>query len=306
MMRMFQSLSLSRQAILVALLAYGSFSHADVLTKFLTRDYSPATCLTMTAMIGLLISIPWVTFANGWKKLRGQHLKMHLARGCVIALSSYMAVTSIKLLPLPEFYSIVFLSPIFLMMFFTLTGREKLQSHRLVAVILAFTGVLIIVGPQYEDLGIGLVTAFICVVCSTMGVLLARKIGHHDPLPVYSFFPFLLILLVNSPFAQWDLLLPLPKDYDSLKFLALGFFILIGHIGVPVAYAKAPETSLVAPVFYTQMLWAILYGVIFFDRFPTWMTVGGAGLIISGGLYMLLKERKNRRSPMRDIPIEIE
>jgi drug/metabolite transporter (DMT)-like permease len=303
---MFASLSLSRQAVLIAILAYGSFSHADVITKFLTREYSPSTCLTVTALIGLMISVPWVTITRGWAKLRGRHLQLHLARGCVIALSSFMAVTSIKLLPLPEFYSIVFLSPIFLMMFFTLTGREKLYRHRLVAVILSFVGVLIIVGPQYQDLGIGLVTAFVCVLCSTMGVLLAKKIGHHDPLPVYSFFPFLLILFVNAPFAEWDMILPIPKDYDPLKFLALGLFILVGHIGVPVAYAKAPETSLVAPVFYTQMLWAIIYGVIFFDRLPTWMTFAGATLIISGGLYMLLRERRIRRSPMRDIPIEVE
>jgi S-adenosylmethionine uptake transporter len=115
-----------------------------------------------------------------------------------------------------------------------------------------------------------------------------------------------MILLVNAPFAQWDMILPYPKEYDPLKFLALGFFILIGHIGVPVAYAKAPETSLVAPVFYTQMLWAILYGFIFFDRLPTWMTAGGATLIITGGLYMLLRERHSRRSSLRDMPIEIE
>lgn len=303
---MFSSLSLSRQAILLAVLAYGSFSHADVITKFLTREYTPSTCLAVTALIGLLITIPWVTFSKGWANLRGRHLKLHLARGCVIAVSSFMAVTSIKLLPLPEFYSIVFLSPIFLMIFFALIGQEKLYRHRLIAVISSFTGVLIIVGAQHQDLGIGIVTAFICVICSTMGVLLARKIGHSDPLPVYSFFPFILILLVNAPFAEWNLLTPLPKDHDALKFIALSFFILIGHIGVPLAYAKAPETSLVAPVFYTQMLWAILYGFIFFGQFPTWLTVSGAGLIIGGGLYMLLRERRMRRSPMKDIPIEIE
>jgi drug/metabolite transporter (DMT)-like permease len=170
---------------------------------------------------------------------------------------------------------------------------------------MAFAGVFVVVGPQYDTLGFGLVPAFICVVCSTVGVLLARRIGHKDPLPVYSFFPFLVILLVNAPFAQWDLIAAVSPE-DIARFLGLGIFITIGHIGVPIAYAKAPQTSLVAPVFYTQILWGILYGAIFFDRLPTWMTLCGATLIISSGLYMLWMERNKRRFAPRDEPIEIE
>lgn len=302
MVQRFKSFSPALQAILIAILAFGSYSHADVLTKFLTQTYSPSTCLCATSLIGLSICVPWIFLSNGWKRLRGHHLRLHLIRGLIISISATMAVTSIHLLPLPEFYSIVFLGPIFLLITLALLGHEKLVRHRVITVIVAFLGVLIIVGPQYQTLGIGLLTASVCVVCSSAGVILARKIGHKDRLPVYAFFPFASILLLHAPFAQWDM--PMPDPVDLARFLGVGLLITVGHIGIPIAYSRTPEASLVAPVFYTQMLWGVLYGMIFFDRLPTPMTAAGATLIIGSGLYMMHKERRRRRSPIHHMEVE--
>jgi S-adenosylmethionine uptake transporter len=162
------------------------------------------------------------------------------------------------------------------------------------AAFLGFVGVLIIVGPQYEALGTGALMALGSVAGITVSALLMRRIGQGDDLPVYCFFPLLAIFLVNCPAAIAELSSPpLP---DILRFLTFGLLVIVGQIGTAAAYARAPQASLVAPTLYTQILWGILYGFLFFDHVPTLATLLGSSLIIGAGLFMIRKERKYKEN----------
>ncbi len=289
---MLRARSQSIQAIVIAFIAYASFSHGDVLTKFLTATYSVQTCLTFGGLIGLIVSSIWIYKAKGWSGFQPPTWKIHLGRALIVAVSSNCAVGAIKLMPLPDFYSIIFLAPISVILLAALLGHEKFYPHRLLTVIMGFIGILIIVGTQFDQLGRGALLAFGCVACTSVSVLMIRKIGKDDYLPVYCFFPFLTITLLCAPFAEWHL----ESVQHAVMFLLFGLCIIVGHICIPLAYAKAPQTSLVAPVYYTQMLWGILYGFIFFNQTPTLSTILGASLIIGGGLLMIWIERKRPRA----------
>lgn len=291
---MLKSLSVSTQAVLIGILAYGCFSNADAINKLLTQTYSIPTTLAVGSAIGLLISGLWILIGRGPEGFAPPTWKMHLIRAVIVAASSYGAVGGLKHLPLPAFYSIIFLAPIAVIIFAAVLGYEKFYRHRLYTVLMGFAGVLIIVGPQFHDIGIGVLLTLLCVICSATSVLLIRKIGKDDYLPVYCFFPFLAIFVTTAPFATWDI----PPTPDLLKFIGFGLFILVGHIAVPTAYARAPQASLIAPVFYTQMLWGIAYGIVLFDQVPKLPTLIGSALIISGGLYMIWKEKRYKHSPI--------
>lgn len=293
---MLKSLPASTQAVLIAILAYGCFSHADVINKLLTMTYSIPTTLAVGSLIGLVLSSIWIFTAKGVKGFKPATWKMHMIRGCIVAMSSYGAVGGLKYLPLPVFYSIIFLAPIAVILLAAALGFEKFYRHRLYTVLLGFAGVLVIVGPQFHDIGFGTMLTLLCVAGSAASVLLVRKIGKDDYLPVYCFFPFLMIFLSTAPFATWDM--PMPSLADALKFLGFALFIFVGHIAVPTAYARAPQASLIAPVFYTQMLWGLLYGILVFGQIPKMETLIGAALIISGGLFMIWKEKRYKHSPI--------
>lgn len=293
---MFRKFSSSTQAVLIAVLAYGCFSNADAINKLLTQSYSIPTTLAFGSLLGLAISSLWIFLAKGVKGFAPPTWKMHMVRACIVAASSYGAVGGLKYLPLPAFYSIIFLAPIAVIILAAVLGYEKFYRHRLYTVLLGFAGVLVIVGPQFHSIGLGVALTLLCVACSASSVLLIRKIGKDDYLPVYCFFPFLMIFLSTAPFATWSM--PLPPAADILKFIGFGVFILIGHIAVPTAYARAPQASLIAPVFYTQMLWGIFYGYAIFGQLPKMPTLIGSALIISGGLYMIWKEKRYKHSPI--------
>jgi drug/metabolite transporter (DMT)-like permease len=293
---MLKSLPASTQAVLIAILAYGSFSNADVINKLLTLTYTIPTILMVGSLIGLVTSSIWIFLGRGLRGFVPQTWKMHLLRGAIVAVSSYGAVGGIKHLPLPAFYSIVFLAPIAVILLSSALGFEKFYRHRFYTVLLGFAGVLVIVGPQFHEIGLGTALTMLCVIGSAVSILMVRKIGKDNYLPVYCFFPFLMIFLFSAPFATWDM--PLPPLPDILKFLGFSLFIFVGHIAIPTAYARAPQASLIAPVFYTQILWGIFYGIVIFDQMPKPETLIGATLIISGGLYMIWKEKRYKHFPM--------
>lgn len=291
---MLKSLPVSTQAVLIAVLAYASLSHTDMLTKFITQTYSVSTLLAIGGLIGTVVSGAWIYMAKGWAGFTPPTWKIHAMRALIVSSNSHFALNALKLIPLPEFYSIIFIAPIAVIILSTLLKHETFRPHRLITVLLGFAGVLLIVGTQLQTLGLGALLTFGCVIGSAISVLVIRRIGQGDYLPVYCFFPCLIIFLTSAPFAQWDL--PRPDLVLFLQVCAFGGLMIVGHISIPLAYAKAPQASLVAPVFYTQMLWGLLYGITVFDQVPSWMTLAGAAMIIFGGLYMIWKEKRRPRA----------
>ena len=59
------------------------------------------------------------------------------------------------------------------------------------------------------------------------------------------------------------------------------------------AYRQA-TTSALAPYPYLQMVWMILFGLLFFDQFPDRLTLVGAAIIVASGLYIVHREHRLR------------
>ena len=74
---------------------------------------------------------------------------------------------------------------------------------------------------------------------------------------------------------------PSPADWDVLTLL--GTLGVLGHLLMARAYAKAQAARL-APLEYTALLWASLFGFAFFGEVPTPTTLAGAALIIGGAV----------------------
>jgi drug/metabolite transporter (DMT)-like permease len=76
-----------------------------------------------------------------------------------------------------------------------------------------------------------------------------------------------------------------------IVFCGIGFFGASGHIIATTAHRWA-DASLLAPLFYTQVLFAALAGIFVFSTWPTVYTLGGGAIIIASGLYIWARERK--------------
>lgn len=279
------------QAILFVCLGWLSFAVADGFSKYLVQFYPVTSILFINGVIGVVISLVWLSTRYSLKNLITPKFKLHLLRMVWTTGTSFAVVHALKYLPLADFYGISFLSPFFIALLAFFLLNEKLGWRRFAAMAVAFAGVLILAGPQYQTHNVGLVWAFMAPVFVALNALTVRKIGTGEPLPLFPFFPFMGMIILNGALAltpSHPLVLPNPNDI--FYFIGCTVAVIGGLLGFANGFSRASESVVVAPFLYTQMIWGIIIGIIFFNATPTATTLAGAALIIGAGLFSFYRE----------------
>ena len=284
----------ARQAIGLALIAYAMYSTGDMLAKWLGAFYTPAPMLVFNGLFLCLISTLWLRrthpLAALWQTPR---LGLHLFRSLIVGVLSLMAMTALNLIPLSDFYGIVFMSPFLVVILAKFLFREHIGWHRLAAIGIGFIGIILLAQPQFSDPNIGYLLTFLAVFIIAAHVLTVRRIAGKDPLPLLSFYPGLGMIIVGGPML---LALPqMPAIAHLPEFLLYAVTLFIGQICFAMAFARTPITAVVAPFVYSQMLWGIFYGYIVFHHVPGITTIIGAAIVMGAGLFMILMDARIQR-----------
>ena len=217
------------------------------------------------------------------------HLKLHILRGAVITAMVTLYVNALKYIPIADFYCIIFLSPFLVMALSVLIYKEAIHWPRILVLILSFAGVVITIGPHFDELNIGYLFACGGVFFGSMNVFLVRKIGREEYAPLFGFFPLMGVVLSSAPFAIPDLTTNMPLT-DIGVFIFYGLVLIGGHNLLPMAFARTPSVSRLTPLHYSQMVWGILAGIFIFETPSEINTFIGGGLIVAAGLWLFYYE----------------
>jgi S-adenosylmethionine uptake transporter len=71
----------------------------------------------------------------------------------------------------------------------------------------------------------------------------------------------------------------------------MGFLAIVGQICMISAY-RAASATVVAPFQYSQILWALPYGMLLFGETPDPIVWVGASIIVGSGLFILWRESR--------------
>ena len=292
---MFARFSPYGQAAIMALTGYFLFSVADTSAKILSATYPIAICLFFPSLIAMVGIGTRVLFERGIQGFKTPYLKIQILRSCVITGLVILCVNSLKLIPIADFYCIIFLSPFVVMALSVLLYKEEIHWPRILVLIISFIGVIITIGPRFDSLNIGYAFVSCAVFFSAINVFFVRKIGRDEYMPLFGFFPVLAVSLFSFPFA-------FPRFFNlSISLTDMGLFLLYGlvligaHSLLPLAFARTPSVSRLTPLHYSQMVWGILAGVFIFDTPPEINTFIGGGLIVCSGLWLFFYEHREHK-----------
>jgi drug/metabolite transporter (DMT)-like permease len=285
------------RAIIFALIAYTSFSIADASAKFLLQTHSVSSVMFKTATMAGLACFIWILSAKGIKGFAPPKWRLHLLRGFCVSIIAFLCVTAFGKMPLPDFYAISFMSPFVTAILAAIILKEPLVSHRMIAIGFGFIGIITVIFTQLSHLSEGAFYAFAAVIVMGFNILVIRRIGEHEFLPLYGFFPFLFITLGTAPFAIPEFAVPAISELWVYALYAIAVFV--GQILISLAFATAPAAAVVSPFHYTQMLWGIGLGYLVFNTIPTIPTLAGGAIIILAGFYMIITERWHQKSMSR-------
>jgi drug/metabolite transporter (DMT)-like permease len=283
----------SLKIILIILCGWTCFSFADASTKYLSENYDSAFIISLGALFSTTPLCAWILYDKGWKGFYSPHWKWLVVRALCVGTTATGLVNAVSYIPLADLYGITFSAPFITLFLAYFILKEHVGWHRWFAVSIGFAGVLVLVGPQFEILNIGIIYAILGTVSIALGTIVIRKIGVSVYFPLFILYSYLGMIVVNLPFAITTL--HVPPLSDLMIFVPNALCVLGGMIAITYGFAHAKQTAGVAPFVYVQVIWGTILGYFFFNNIPTMTTLAGLSLIISAGLYMIYRENQLRK-----------
>ncbi|WP_172298643.1 DMT family transporter [Pseudoruegeria sp. HB172150] len=270
-----------------ALAGFALFATHDVVVKSLGAQFATFQII----FFSVLLSFPLVMLMLMRDTNAGTLIPVHpwwtalrTASAVVTGLCIFYAFAT---LPLAEVYAIIFAMPLLITVLSIPILGEHVGRHRWAAVAVGLVGVLVVLRPGASEFTLGHIAALTGACTGSLVSIIVRKIGQDERNAVLLLYPMMANFLVMASV--------LPFVYRPMEVHHLG---LVGLMAVLAFVAgllmiqayKAGDAAIVAPMQYSQMVWAAIYGFYFFGESVDTMTWIGAGIIIASGLYIVLRE----------------
>jgi len=272
---------------LLSLAAFGIFATHDVIVKMLGGSYSPIQIVFFSVMFSFPLVMLLLIGDTSAAHLRPVHPWWTAIRTAAAVITGFAAFYAFSNLPLAETYAILFAAPLLITILAIPILGEVVRIRRWIAVIVGLIGVIVVLQPGATDLTLGHLAALVAAVCGALASIIVRKIGRDERTAVMLIYPMVANFMVMGALLPF-IYEPVPIEHLGLlgAMSALAFIAMLCLIA---AYRNG-EAVIVAPMQYSQILWASAYGVFFFDERVSTNTAIGAGIIIASGLYIVLRE----------------
>lgn len=271
------------------------FSVLDAVTKLLTEGYGTWQIMILSRICPILTAIYMMRRSGeGGIPFKTKFTKTHILRSLLVVVTTWSFYECLRYLQLADAIAIAFAAPLFMT---SLSGPllgEKVGPRRWMAVLIGFVGVMVALQPGKSGISWGAFLALSAAATYALGQLWLRplsgkELGHN-------------ILFYSSVFSGLVGIIPAilewksPSFHDWLLFLLQGSCSAIAQLCMIRAF-KIGEASLLAPLEYTALLWATIFGFAFWGQLPSVEVLGGAGIIIASSLYIAHREVQLGRRP---------
>ena len=219
---------------------------------------------------------------------------LHFSR-CFFGLAALLSIfTALRNLPLATVVSISFAAPIFTTIFSIFFLSERVGYFRWLAVFIGFIGILIISEPGLSSLNVYYIFPVIFVLGMSYVAISIRQLSSTEPVWLISLFFSAAITiagLLTLPFG-WIM----PNFYDLTLLSMIGFFGGVANLWLSQSY-KFSEVSLVTPLKYLALVFAIVFGYLIWGEVPSGKTLIGAILVIASSIIIFRREIALKKEP---------
>ncbi len=278
--------------MLMGLTAFLALSFMTLFAKLLSERLNVAEIAFWRNVIALLPFAVLLAFPSQRGLLRIRSRPRIIAiRALVGTANVIMVFGAFSLLPMANATSVLFASALFIPILGMIFLGEAVGPYRSTAVVMGFIGVLIVVQPGGggNDWSLwGTVFALGgAFVAAALGIML-RLLGQSEAPQTVTFYFLLLGTLMVAPIMPFVWHTPLWQEVPYIVGLGIAGFTM--QLCLTIAFKYAPA-GLVAPLNYTQIIWATLFGWLAFSEVPTLNIIAGAVIIISSSMIVILRER---------------
>jgi drug/metabolite transporter (DMT)-like permease len=281
-----QSIPVAGRSGSLVIIAAGALTAMHTVVRYLSSDIHPFELAFFRSLFGFVALSP-LFFRHGIKLLHTVQPKLQILRG-VLGIGAMLTwFYGLSLVPLADATALSFTNAIFGSIIAAIFLKERLSGQRLVAIGTGFFGVLIILRPGVIEWNVGVLLVLFSSICWGSSVVIVKQLSRSDTtISIVAWFGIQLSLL-SFPFAVLVWTWPSWTDYVWLGLM--GVFGTLGHLAMTKAL-KLIDSAAVFPLDFTRLLWAGLFGFVFFSELPDLWTWVGACIIISSTIFFLHRE----------------
>lgn len=263
------------------------FACSDATIKFLGSGYNAfqiiffAGLMTFPLIAGLTIADP------APENLRPRRPKLMALRCVIVLINGILGTYAFATLPLAQCYAIVFTMPIFIALLSVPVMGERIDLFRGMAVLAGLAGVIVALDPGTGNLQWGHAAALGSAIFGAGNYVIIRKTGAGERAVTLILYPLILQMVVAA--------IALPLVYQPMPFRDLGLTAVmattsfIGYLLIIAAYRRAPGI-VVAPMQYSQIIWAAIFGTLLFDEQMSVRTLLGTVVIVLTGIVVVTRK----------------
>ena len=263
------------------------------LIRFATEDHHPFEVAFFRTIFVLIIFLPLVA-RNGISSLKSNNIKLQTFRAIVGSVAMLCMFFGLSITELAKATALMFTVPIFATILAILFLKEIVGIRRWLAMIVGFTGAVIVLRPDVE-LGFGPLLILCASLMWSSSMLMAKTLTKTDSISSITFWqaagliPATFILAV--PVWQW------PNLSQLFMFLMIAIAGTLVHWFLNEALKRA-EISALLPLDYLRLIWSVSMGFIFFNELPHAGLWFGAALILGASTYIGIRQAQKKKEEL--------
>lgn len=278
--------------VALQLAALATFVAMDTIIKLLTSDFPVPQVMWARFLFGFATVAIALRVIGGQVPWRSRAPGLQTLRSLTLAACNWLFTTALVHIPLADATAVGFASPLFTVALAALWLKERVGWRRWAGVGIGLAGVVVLLrppvlfggAPVHWAMLLPLGTAALFAVYQ----ILTRRLAAIDDPRTTILHTSLAAALVTSAALPAAWAWPSAGGWGAL--MLLGILGGAGHGLLVMAFARAPA-SLLAPMSYTQMIWAVLAGALVFGDVPDLLTLLGMAVVAAGGVLVALPER---------------
>lgn len=296
---MAESLTSHRPVLAIGLktCAIFMFTLMAALVKSLDGEIPAGEAVFFRSLFAIPVIVAWLSVRGELRHgLIAKNPMGHFWRGVLGTTAMGLTFSGLALIPLPEATAIGYATPIFTLILAALMLGERIRLIRISAVALGLLGVVIMLWPRLgggetvqDTATLGALMILAATLARSLVQIHIRQLVATDHTAAIVFYFSMTATLLSSLtiFFGWVV----PDTIQLIKLVSAGLIGGVAQILVTSSYRFGPA-SMLAPIDYASMLFAVLIGFVWFGELPTMVILAGATLVIAGNILVIWRERQ--------------
>lgn len=268
------------------------FGITNVIAKKSGKVLPLAEIIFFRSLVSSVVMFGYARLTGQKNLLQTSNLTLQLTRGFIGFWQLLFLYWSCVVLPLGDATAISFATTIFVTALSVPLLKERVGLDGWAAVMVGFGGVFVMSQVTGAVTMEGVTAALISSLFEAIVMIMSRILGRKDSPFTTVFIYTLMTCVVGGIIAAFNWVTP---TWEQIFWLSLlGVAGTTGHLFIATAYQKA-MAIVVAPMFYTQIIWGVLFGYLFWSDLPQMTVLIGMPFIILSGLYIMYRENKKKQ-----------